>query len=61
MNLLGVFLVIFGAAMVSSALALLQQTNSFYRASAYAVFAILAVVLACPLIKWRTASAEAQV
>jgi len=55
MNLLGVFLVIFGTAMVSSASALLQQTNSFYRASGYAVLAILAVVLACPVVKWRMA------
>jgi len=58
MNLLGVFLVIFGTAMVSSASALLQQTNSFYRASGYAVLAILAVVLACPVVKWRMASPE---
>jgi len=60
LNLLGAFLVIFGTAMVSSAFALLQQTNSLYRASAYAVLAILALVLAWPMIKWGTASPEMQ-
>ena len=60
LNLLGVFLVIFGSAMVSSAFALLQQTNSFYRGGAYAILAILGAVLAWPLIKWGTASPEMQ-
>jgi membrane protease YdiL (CAAX protease family) len=60
LNVLGIFLVIFGSATASSALALLQQANSFYRGSAYAVLAILAAVLAWPLIKWRTASPQVQ-
>jgi len=60
LNLLGIFLVIFGTAMVSSAFALLLQTNAFYRGTAYALLALLAAVLAWPLIKWRTASAAAE-
>ena len=58
LNILGIFLVIFSTAIISSAVALVEQANSFYRASAYAVLAILAAVLAWPLIKWRTASPE---
>ncbi|HLZ12834.1 MAG TPA: CPBP family intramembrane glutamic endopeptidase [Candidatus Acidoferrum sp.] len=57
LNLLGIFLAIFSSAVASSALALLEQANPFYRGSAYAVLALLAVVLAWPLIKWRTAAA----
>jgi len=60
LNLLGVFLVVFGVAMVSSASALLQQTSAFYRGSAYALLALFAAVLAWPLIKWRTAPPSAQ-
>ena len=60
LNLLGIFLVVFASRLLSTAMGLMQQPNASYHHSAYAILAILAAVLAWPLIKWGTASPETQ-
>ncbi|HLK03547.1 MAG TPA: type II CAAX endopeptidase family protein [Candidatus Acidoferrum sp.] len=55
MNLLGIFLVVFGVGLLSPAMALLHQPNTAYHSSAYGLFIVIALALLWPLIKWQTA------
>ena len=59
-NLLGIFLVLMSTSMLSAALPLLKQQNSFYRGNAYAILAALVVLLAWPFLKWQMAPKQAQ-
>jgi len=52
-NLLGCFLILACTALLGSALDLVAQPDSFYRANGYAVLTALAALLAWPLILWR--------
>jgi hypothetical protein len=53
LNLLGIFLVIAASSLLGSALVLLKQTNAFYRGNAYAILAVLGILLLWPLLKWQ--------
>ena len=59
LNLLGIFLVVFGSGLLSAAMGLLGQPNESYHHSAYALFFAIALVLGWPLVKWLTATTEA--
>ena len=52
LNLLGIFLVLASGSLLSGALALLEQPNSFYRGNGYALLAGVGVLFAWPLVKW---------
>jgi membrane protease YdiL (CAAX protease family) len=52
-NMLGWFLVIASTGLLSGAIELLSQPNSFYRVQGYIVTAALAFLLLWPLINWR--------
>ena len=60
LNLLGIFLVVFGSGILSAAMALLGQPNESYHHSAYALFFAIALAMGWPLVKWLTATAEAR-
>jgi hypothetical protein len=55
-NILGCFLVLAAMALMSEAAELLAQPDGFYRLNGYAVTAALVILLAWPLIAWRTAA-----
>jgi membrane protease YdiL (CAAX protease family) len=59
-NLLGCFLVIVGTALLGGAIELLSQPDGFYRSQGYWVVGALVLVLAWPLVAWRTASPQAE-
>ncbi len=59
LNLLGIFLVVFGTGLLSAATGLLEQPNASYHHSAYALFFAIALAMSWPLVKWLTASREA--
>jgi membrane protease YdiL (CAAX protease family) len=52
-NLLGCFLILACTALLGSALDLVSQPDSFYRANGYAVLTALVALLAWPLVLWR--------
>jgi len=52
-NLLGLFLVVAGSALLGGAAELITQPNAFYRANAYGMLLALVVLLAWPLVMWR--------
>jgi membrane protease YdiL (CAAX protease family) len=58
-NLLGWFLVIAGGMLLSGTVELLSQAEGFYRSQGYWVLAALVILLAWPLVAWRTSSAKA--
>jgi membrane protease YdiL (CAAX protease family) len=58
-NILGCFLVLATLALVGDAAALLAQPDAFYRANGYAVVLLLVLLLAWPLVAWRTSSDNA--
>jgi hypothetical protein len=55
-NILGCFLVLAILALVGDAAALLAQPDAFYRANGYAVVLLVVLLLAWPLVAWRTSS-----
>jgi len=55
-NVLGLFLIVGGTAMLGAALQLFRQGENFYRSQAYVVLGALAVLLAWPLVAWRMGS-----
>lgn len=58
LNLLGIFIVLVGASLVTSAMTFLGQPNSFYRGNAYAILGAIVLLFAWPLAKWLTAPAQ---
>jgi len=59
-NLLGIFLVLMSTSLLSAALPLLKQQNSFYRGNAYAILAALLVLLGWPFLKWQMSPKQSQ-
>ena len=59
LNLLGIFVVLAGASLLTSAITFLGQPNSFYRGNAYAILVALVVLFAWPLMKWLMAPTQA--
>ncbi|HEV2102850.1 MAG TPA: CPBP family intramembrane glutamic endopeptidase [Candidatus Acidoferrum sp.] len=57
-NVLGLFLIVAGTNLLGGALQLSRQTDGFYRFQAYLVLAVLALLLAWPLVAWRTGSGQ---
>jgi membrane protease YdiL (CAAX protease family) len=57
-NVLGLFLIVAGTNLLGGALQLSRQTDGFYRFQAYLVLAVLALLLAWPLVAWRTGSRQ---
>jgi hypothetical protein len=57
-NLLGCFLVVAGTSLLGGAAELLGQTDSFYRANAYAVLLALVLLYVWPLAVWRRSAAK---
>lgn len=57
-NLLGCFLVIVSAALLGGATELLSQPESFYRSQGYWVVGALVLLVAWPLVAWRTVSPQ---
>ncbi len=57
-NLLGLLLAIASVDLISGALELLSQPDSFYHAQGYLVLAALALLLGLPLVAWRMSSDE---
>jgi membrane protease YdiL (CAAX protease family) len=57
-NVLGLFVIVAGTNLLGGALQLLRQTDGFYRFQAYLVLAVLALLLAWPLVAWRTGSRQ---
>lgn len=55
-NLLGCFLVIVSTALLGGAVELLSQPDGFYRSQGYWVAGALVLLLAWPLLAWRTGS-----
>jgi len=55
-NILGCFLVLATLTLVGDAAALLAQPDAFYRANGYAAVLLLVLLLAWPLVAWRTTS-----
>ena len=55
-NVLGLFLIVAGTNLLGGALQLSRQTDGFYRFQAYLVLAVLTLLLAWPLVVWRTGS-----
>jgi hypothetical protein len=53
-NLLGCFLVVAGTSLLGGGLELLTQPDAFYRTNGIAVLLALALLLAWPLMAWRT-------
>jgi hypothetical protein len=60
-NLLGYFLAVAGTILFSQASTLLQQPDNFFRLNAFAVFTVLLLLFAWPLLAWRTKSAQSLV
>ena len=60
-NLLGYFLVVAGTSLLAAAAKLVSQPDGFYRGNGYAVFLILAALLAWPLAAWNTRAAREEV
>ncbi len=60
-NLLGYFLIAVCTSLLSGAVKLIGQPNSFYKENGYAVVAMLVLLLAWPLVEWlRAGSALAE-
>lgn len=57
-NMLGLFLIVASTNLLGGALQLSRQTDGFYRFQAYLVLAALALLLAWPLVAWRTGSRQ---
>jgi len=57
-NVLGLFVIVAGTNLLGGALQLSQQTDGFYRFQAYLVLSVLALLLAWPLVAWRTGSRQ---
>jgi hypothetical protein len=57
-NVLGLFVIVAGTNLLGSALQLYRQTDGFYRFQAYLVLAVLALLLAWPLVAWRAGSRQ---
>jgi membrane protease YdiL (CAAX protease family) len=57
-NVLGLFVIVAGTNLLGSALQLSRQTDGFYRFQAYLVLAVLALLLAWPLVAWRTGTRQ---
>lgn len=55
-NVLGCFLVLMIMALVNGAAELLGQPDRFYRTNGYGLIVLLVVILAWPLLAWRTRS-----
>jgi hypothetical protein len=51
-NLLGYFLIAVGSSLLAGAVKLIGQPEGFYKTNGYAVLAVLALLLAWPLIGW---------
>jgi membrane protease YdiL (CAAX protease family) len=59
-NILGCFLVLAITALVSDAAELLAQPDAFYRANGYALVLLLVLLLAWPLVAWRSRSGDGE-
>lgn len=57
-NLLGCFLVVASLTLLGGAVELLAQPETFYRTQAYWILGVLALLLAGPLVAWRTSPAN---
>jgi hypothetical protein len=55
-NLLGCFLVLASTALVSAAAELLGQADRFYRLNGYGIVVVLLLLLAGPLLAWRSSA-----
>jgi hypothetical protein len=55
-NVLGLFIIVAGTNLLGGAVQLSRQADGFYRFQAYLVLAVLALLLAWPLMAWRTGS-----
>jgi len=55
-NVLGLFIIVAGTNLLGGAVQLSRQADGFYRFQAYVVLAVLALLLAWPLMAWRTGS-----
>jgi len=53
-NILGCFLVVAGTSLLGGATELLSQFDSFYRTNGYVVLTALVLLLAWPLVAWRS-------
>jgi hypothetical protein len=59
-NLLGYFLIAAGTTVVAGASKLISQPDAFYQVNGYAILLMLMVLLAWPLLAWRTRSTAEQ-
>jgi membrane protease YdiL (CAAX protease family) len=59
-NLLGYFLIAAGTTVVAGASKLISQPDAFYQVNGYAILLMLIVLLAWPLLAWRTRSTAGQ-
>jgi hypothetical protein len=57
-NVLGLFVIVASTNLLGGALQLSRQTDGFYRFQAYLVLAVLALLLAWPLVAWRAGSRQ---
>jgi membrane protease YdiL (CAAX protease family) len=57
-NVLGLFLIVAGTNLLGGALQLFRQADGFYRFQGYLVLAVLVLLLAWPLLAWRTGSRQ---
>ena len=51
-NLLGCFLVVAGSTLLGAVSELMEQPEAFYRLNGYVILAVLAILLAWPLLAW---------
>src|SRR5262249_15464129 len=58
LNLFGIFLVLVGSSLLTSAMTFLGQANGFYRGNGYAILGALAALFAWPLVKWLASPSQ---